>query len=92
MARIHTWYQQHGEILSRLSTLTLWGSNLGKAAPDLCDMFDGLRRLEQPRTRGRKFGSAAVAKTLHPPLPDVCAIWDERWIRDLLDLGEEAWA
>ncbi len=90
--QLDTWHERHNEVLIRLANCTLWESNLREVAPDICDLFDGLRGLEQPRSNGRTFGSTATAKTLHLLLPNLCAIWDQRVIRGSLELDEQAWA
>ncbi len=40
-------------------------------------LFDSLKR-----TMGKGFGVAAVGKTLHILLPDLCVVWDNKWVLD----------
>ncbi len=93
-ARLDEWYLSQRERIDELKSLNLWSVDLRGTAPDLADMFDGLRRLKQPRVGGKErlFGSTAAAKTLHLFLPNLCAIWDERWVRNKLGLDEQAWS
>lgn len=88
------WYMSNLARIRRLRTYTLRSVNFGKIVPDMCDLFDSLRVLAQPRTEGRTrtIGATAAGKILHLTLPNLCPIWDEQWVRKPLGLEEQAWA
>lgn len=88
------WAQANQPQIEALSTDALWSGSLHALGPSVCDLFDTLSRVEQPRTGGkaRTFGPTAAGKTLHLLLPRLCLIWDETAVRTPLGLGPDPWS
>ncbi len=88
------WLYAHRSEIGLLQRIKLKAANLEALAPRLCSLYYGLRWLPQsPATRRyRSFGPTSAGKILHLLLPDLCLIWDARYIREPLDLDEDAWS
>lgn len=88
------WFAAHQGILARLSRNPLWKADLRKIGLDICELFDSLKRVQQPVVRGRRraFGSTAAGKTLHLLMPKLCVIWDGKTVRKNVGLDEDAWS
>ena len=93
-AELDQWFAEHEGVISQLSTELLWRADLGTIGYDICELFDTLRRVQQPVIRGRKrtFGPTAAGKTLHLLLPKLCVIWDEETVRKNVGLDGDAWS
>jgi hypothetical protein len=88
------WFLQHRRGISNLSETPLWKADLKELGFDICELFDSLRRIQQPSVNGRKraFGSTAAGKTLHLLMPKLCVIWDEKTVRRNVGLDKDAWS
>jgi|SRR3989442_1663501 len=91
---LNAWFDHHSSMIRSLGRYAIQSVDLSEIVPHVCDLFESLRQVRQPRVGGRNrtFGSTAAGKTLHLLLPDLCPIWDQRWIRDPLSLDDQAWS
>ena len=92
--KLDQWFVEHERIVAQLSNTRLWQVDLRSIGLDICELFDSLKRVQQPIVRNRKraFGSTAAGKTLHLLMPDLCVIWDEKVVRKSVGLDGDAWS
>lgn len=88
------WLEAHESDIGALRRTRIHDADLVSNARRLCTLFFTLRWLPQsPRSGTRRtFGPTSAAKVLHLLLPSLCCIWDGRYVRQSLDLDDDAWS
>jgi hypothetical protein len=91
--RLQSWYVERKKAIQELRGHDIMDSNLDDLGGDVRDLFESLSMIPQdPHWDGknRTFGPTAAGKSLHLLLPNLCMIWDEKWVREPLGLKGDA--